>query len=100
MIRDRLFHEKEINVFIQVTETEGKDAFEVAGRGEFQWGVLIEPMRREGFELSISRPCVLYKIDETTKECLEPLEQLQVDVVVEKISLRKGELLDMHPIDG
>ncbi len=107
MIRDRLFHEKEINVSIQVTETAGKDAFEVAGRGELQLGVLIETMRREGFELSISRPRVLYKTDETTKERLEPMEQLQVDVdepyvgvVVEKIGLRKGELLDMHPIDG
>lgn len=107
LIRDRLWHEKEINVSIQVTETEAKDAFEVAGRGELQLGVLIETMRREGFELSISRPRVLYKMDEVTKERLEPMEDVQIDVdepyvgvVVEKIGIRKGELSDMHPIDG
>ncbi|MEI8321227.1 MAG: translational GTPase TypA [Alphaproteobacteria bacterium] len=107
MIRDRLFHEKEINVSIQVTESDAKDSFEVAGRGELQLGVLIETMRREGFELSISRPRVLYKTDPVTKERLEPMEDLQVDVdepyvgiVVEKIGIRKGELLDMFPIDG
>lgn len=107
LIRERLFHEKEINVSIHVKETENKDAFEVSGRGELQLGVLIETMRREGFELSISRPQVLYQYDEATKERLEPIEELQVDVdeayvgvVVEKIGIRKGELLDMTPIDG
>jgi GTP-binding protein len=107
MIRERLMHEKETNVSIQVRETDGKDAFEVSGRGELQLGVLIETMRREGFELSISRPRVLYKKDEVTGERLEPLEDVQVDVdepyvgvVVEKLGLRKGEMTDMTTIEG
>ncbi len=107
MIRERLMHEKETNVSIQVRETDGKDAFEVSGRGELQLGVLIETMRREGFELSISRPRVLYKKDEVTGERLEPLEDVQVDVdepyvgvVVEKIGIRKGEMTDMNTIEG
>ena len=106
VIRDRLFHEAETNISIQVGETKNKDAFEVAGRGELQLGILIETMRREGFELSISRPRVLFQRDDNGK-LLEPLEELQVDVdepyvgsVIEKIGLRKGELLDMTPIDG
>ncbi len=107
MIRDRLMHEKEINVSIQVQETENKEALEVSGRGELQLGVLIETMRREGFELSISRPRVLYKKDETTGDKLEPMEEAQVDVdepyvgvVVEKLGLRKGEMTNMQAIDG
>lgn len=106
MIRERLFHEGEINVSIHVKETENKDAFEVSGRGELQLGVLIETMRREGFEISISRPRVVMKKDESGKT-LEPIEELMIDVddpyvgnVIEKIGLRKGELLDMHNIDG
>ena len=106
VIRERLFHEMETNISIRITETQNKDAFEVAGRGELQLGILIETMRREGFELSISRPRVLLKKDESG-QVLEPMEELQVDVdepyvgsVIEKVGLRKGELLEMNPIDG
>ncbi|MCF6214755.1 MAG: translational GTPase TypA [Emcibacter sp.] len=104
MIRDRLDKESEGNVAIRITESESKDGFEVAGRGELQLGVLIETMRREGFELSISRPRVLYKTDPDTGERLEPYEETVIDVddeysgvVVEKMSLRKGEMTDMRP---
>lgn len=107
MIRDRLYAEAETNVAITVTETEGNDAFEVGGRGELQLGVLIETMRREGFELSVSRPRVLLKKDEETGDTLEPIEEVVVDVdeefsgtVVEKISLRKGQMIDMRPSGG
>ena len=107
MIRERLFKESEGNVAIRVTEADSKDAFEVAGRGELQLGVLIETMRREGFELSVSRPRVLFKADPVTGEKLEPIEEVVVDVdeeytgvVVEKISLRKGEMVDMRPSGG
>jgi GTP-binding protein len=106
MIRDRLFREAESNVAIRVTESADKDSFEVAGRGELQLGVLIETMRREGFELSISRPRVIFRTDELGHR-LEPYETVQVDVdeaysgtVVEKISLRKGEMTDMRPSGG
>jgi GTP-binding protein len=106
MIRDRLLKEAESNVAIRVTESEDKDAFEVGGRGELQLGVLIETMRREGFELSVSRPRVLFKKDESGKT-LEPIEELFVDVdeefsgvIVEKLSLRKGEMIDMRPSGG
>lgn len=107
MIRDRLIHERETNISIRVNETENKEALEVAGRGELQLGVLIETMRREGFELSISRPRVLFKKDPDTGERLEPMEEAQVDVdepyvgiVVEKMGLRKGEMIDMTTIGG
>jgi GTP-binding protein len=107
MIRDRLMHEKEINVSIRVAETENKEAMEVSGRGELQLGVLIETMRREGFELSISRPRVLFQKDEKTGERLEPMEEAQVDVdepyvgvVVEKLGVRKGEMVNMASIGG
>jgi GTP-binding protein len=106
MIRDRLFKEMESNVAIKIKETEDKDAFEVGGRGELQLGVLIETMRREGFELSVSRPRVLLQKDDNGK-VLEPLEEIVVDVdeeysgvVVEKISQRKGELTEMKPSGG
>ncbi|MBM3612882.1 MAG: translational GTPase TypA [Alphaproteobacteria bacterium] len=106
-IRERLFRESEGNIAIRVRESEQKDAFEVAGRGELQLGVLIETMRREGFELSISRPRVLTRTDEASGEKLEPIEEILVDVdegfsgvVVEKISQRKGELQDMRPSGG
>lgn len=106
MIRDRLFSEAERNVAIRVTEAAGKDAFEVGGRGELQLGVLIENMRREGFELSVSRPRVLFQKDESGK-LLEPYEEVQVDVdepysgiVVEKMSKRKGEMTEMKPSGG
>ena len=103
MIRERLFAEAETNVAIRVSESSGKDAFEVAGRGELQLGVLIETMRREGFELSVSRPRVLYRQDEHGKTT-EPYEEVFVDVddpytgiVVEKLSMRKAEMQDMRP---
>ncbi|MGE0109144.1 MAG: translational GTPase TypA [Bdellovibrionales bacterium] len=106
MIRDRLMREIEGNVAIRVKETEEKDSFEVAGRGELQLGILIETMRREGFELTISRPRVLFKRDEDG-HLLEPIEEVQVDVdeefsgtVVQKISERKGEMTDMRPSGG
>ncbi|AEI38509.1 MAG: translational GTPase TypA [Zymomonas mobilis subsp. pomaceae] len=105
MIRDRLTVEAESNVAIRVTESEEKDSFEVAGRGELQLGVLIETMRREGFELSISRPRVLFIDGENGRE--EPYETVVIDVddefsgtVVEKMSLRKAELTDMRPSGG
>ena len=106
MIRDRLLAEAETNVAITVTESEGNDAYEVGGRGELQLGVLIETMRREGFELSVSRPRVLMREGEHG-ETLEPMEEVVVDVdeehsgsVVEKISLRKGVMTDMRPSGG
>ncbi|MFM7701930.1 MAG: translational GTPase TypA [Alphaproteobacteria bacterium] len=106
MIRDRLFSEAETNVAIKVKESDGKDAFEVGGRGELQLGVLIENMRREGFELSVSRPRVLFKKD-ASGNVLEPVEEVVVDVddnysgvVVEKLSTRKGEMIEMKPSTG
>lgn len=106
MIRDRLMREVEGNVALRVTETAGADALEVAGRGELQLGVLIETMRREGFELSISRPRVLFKTDEKGQK-LEPIEEVVIDVdeehsgvVVEKLGQRKGEMVDMRPSGG
>jgi len=107
VIRARLMREVEGNVAIQIKETEEKDAFEVAGRGELQLGVLIETMRREGFELSVGRPRVLYKNDPETGQQLEPIEEVTVDVdeefsgiVVEKLSTRRAELRDMRPTGG
>ena len=106
MIRDRLFREAESNVAIKVTEASDKDSFEVAGRGELQLGVLIEMMRREGFELGISRPRVLFREDENGKKT-EPYETVVIDVddeysgtVVEKMAQRKAELTDMRPSGG
>jgi GTP-binding protein len=106
-IRDRLFRETESNVAIEVTESQESEAFEVAGRGELQLGVLIEQMRREGFELTIGRPRVLTRLNPETGEREEPMEEVLVDVdepysgvVVEKISRRKGELQDMRPSGG
>jgi GTP-binding protein len=103
VIRERLLREAEGNVAIHVRET-GEGAYEVAGRGELQLGVLIETMRREGFEVSISRPRVLYQNDAETGQRLEPIEEVTVDVddpytgvVIEKIASRKGELTDMRP---
>jgi GTP-binding protein len=104
MIRDRLMRESEGNVAIGVTESDDRDAYEVSGRGELQLGVLIEQMRREGFELSVSRPRVLMKSDPVTGQRQEPIEEVVIDVdeaysgvVVEKISQRKGELTEMRP---
>ena len=103
VIRDRLMKEAESNVAIRVTDTPGGEAFEVAGRGELQMGVLIENMRREGFELSISRPQVLFR--EEDGQTLEPIEEATIDVddeysgaVIEKLTgSRKGELVEMKP---
>ncbi len=104
VILDRLLREAEGNVALQITTTTDSNAFEVAGRGELQLAVLIETMRREGFELSISRPRVVYQEDPETGQRLEPIEEVVIDVdeefsgtVVEKISARKGEMLDMRP---
>lgn len=106
MIRDRLFREAESNVAIKVTESSDRDSYEVAGRGELQLGVLIETMRREGFELGISRPRVLFREDENGKKT-EPYETVIIDVdeehsgsVVEKMNLRKAEMTDMRPSGG
>ncbi|MEG8221486.1 translational GTPase TypA [Sphingomonas sp. HH69] len=106
MIRDRLAREAESNVAVKVTESADKDSFEVAGRGELQLGVLIETMRREGFELSISRPRVLFGTDEDGNKT-EPYETVMIDVddefsgtVVEKMNLRKAEMTDMRPSGG
>ncbi|WP_439111210.1 translational GTPase TypA [Lentibacter sp.] len=103
VIRDRLMKEAESNVAIKVTDTPGGEAFEVAGRGELQMGVLIENMRREGFELGISRPKVLLR--EEDGQTLEPIEEATIDVddeysgvVIEKLTGgRKGDLVEMRP---
>ena len=106
MIRDRLMREAESNVAIKVTESADKDSFEVAGRGELQLGVLIETMRREGFELGISRPRVLFGEDENGNRT-EPYETVVIDVddefsstVVDKMNQRKAEMTDMRPSGG
>jgi GTP-binding protein len=105
-ILDRLKREAETNVAITLGIDEQSESFEVGGRGELQLGVLIETMRREGFELSVSRPRVLFKRDEAGK-LLEPIEEVVIDVddpysgvVVEKLSKRKGELKDLRPSGG
>ncbi len=105
VIRDRLMKEAESNVAIQVKDTPGGEAFEVAGRGELQMGVLIENMRREGFELSVSRPQVLLRNE--GGQTLEPIEEVTIDVdeeysgvVVEKLAQRKGELAEMRTGNG
>jgi GTP-binding protein len=106
-VRERLMREAEGNVSIRISESDNSDAFEVAGRGELQLGVLIETMRREGFELTISRPRVLFQEDKETGKRFEPMEEVQVDVdeefsgvVVEAISVRKGVLREMKPSGG
>ena len=103
VLKARLEKEVEGNVAIKVTQSEQSDSFNVAGRGELQLGVLIETMRREGFELSISRPSVLFKTDPDTKEKLEPMEEVQIDVdsefvgaVVESMNVRKSQMKDMR----
>jgi len=108
VIRDRLLKEAERNVAIRVTELpEAKDAYEVAGRGELQLGILIETMRREGFELTVSRPRVVFKTDPDTGQRLEPIEEVIIDVdqehsgiVVQKLSERRADLQDMRPSGG
>ncbi len=107
MIRDRLLREAEGNVALRVRESDDKDSMEVAGRGELQLGILIETMRREGFELSVSRPKVLLRDDPKTGEQLEPIEEVVIDldeehsgIVVQKMSERKAELIEMRPSGG
>ena len=103
VIRDRLMKEAEVNVAIKIADTPGGEAFEVSGRGELQMGVLIENMRREGFELSISRPRVIFKDEDGVR--MEPVEEVIVDVddefsgaVIEKLTgERKGDLVEMKP---
>src|SRR6201982_1534863 len=107
MIRDRLLREAEGNVALRVVEASDKDAMEVSGRGELQLAILIETMRREGFELSVSRPRVVLQKDESTGATMEPIEEVVIDVdeehsgvVVQKMSERKSELVEMKPSGG
>ena len=106
VIRDRLFREAEGNVALKVTENPDRDSFEVAGRGELQLGILIETMRREGFELTIGKPRVVFRTG-SKGELLEPIEEVIIDVdsehsgiVVQKLSERRADLLDMRPSGG
>lgn len=106
LIGNRLMRELESNVALKITEAAESNAFQVAGRGELQLGILIETMRREGFELSISRPEVLFQTDEKGNK-QEPMEEIQVDVdddyvgvVVKSLALRKAEMTDMRPSGG
>lgn len=101
-IRDRLFKELDTNVSLRVEETDSADTFKVSGRGELHLSILIETMRRQGYEFQVSRPKVIYK--EVNGLLYEPIERLTIDVpedvigtVMEKIGIRKGEMLDMHP---
>jgi GTP-binding protein len=103
VIRERLLREAEGNVALKITEGEDKDAFEVAGRGELQLGILIETMRREGFELTVGKPRVVFRSG-ANGEKLEPIEEVIIDLddayngaVIEKLSSRKGELVEMKP---
>jgi len=106
VIRERLLREAEGNVALRIAESTEKDSMEVAGRGELQLGILIETMRREGFELSVSRPKVLFRHD-PSGELLEPIEEVVIDVdeehagvVVQKLAERKGEMIEMRPSGG
>jgi GTP-binding protein len=106
IIRDRLLREAEGNVALRISESTEKDSMEVAGRGELQLGILIETMRREGFELSVSRPKVLFQQSDGG-ELLEPIEEVVIDVdeqhsgvVVQKLAERKAEMVEMRPSGG
>jgi GTP-binding protein len=106
VIRERLLREAEGNVALRVSESTEKDSMEVAGRGELQLGILIETMRREGFELSVSRPKVLLDRD-ANGQLMEPIEEVVIDVdeehtgiVVQKLAERKAELIEMRPSGG
>jgi GTP-binding protein len=106
MIRDRLFKEAEGNVTLKIEEAADKDSFYVSGRGELQLAILIETMRREGFELAVSRPRVVFEKDEAG-QLLEPIEEVVIDVdeehsgvVVQKMSERKAEMVEMRPSGG
>ena len=107
VIRDRLFKEGEGNIALRISESADKDSFEVAGRGELQLAILIEQMRREGFELAVSRPKVVYSRDPETNALLEPIEEVVIDVdeeysgvVVQKMSERKSDMVEMRPSGG
>lgn len=107
MIRDRLMREAEGNVALKVEESSEKDSMFVSGRGELQLAVLIETMRREGFEVAVSRPRVVFRKDEATGETLEPIEEVVIDVdeeyssvVVQKMSERKADMVEMRPSGG
>ena len=106
VIRARLLREAEGNVAMKITEGEDADSFEVAGRGELQLAILIETMRREGFELTVGRPQVLMHTDENGRT-MEPIEEATIDVdeefsgpVVQKLSERRAELIEMKPSGG
>ena len=105
-IRERLMAEDEVNVAITFSENENKDAFEIGGRGELQLGVLVEQMRREGFELTVSRPNVLLKSDSENNK-LEPFEEVTIDVdkefsstVIDSMNQRRSEMIDMNSTEG
>ncbi|MCB1526502.1 MAG: translational GTPase TypA, partial [Hyphomicrobiaceae bacterium] len=107
VIRERLLKEAERNIAIRITENPDKDSFDVAGRGELQLAILIENMRREGFELTVSRPRVVYTTDEETGQRMEPIEEVIIDVdeehsgaVVQKLSERRADLMEMRPSGG
>ena len=107
VIRDRLLKEAEGNVALRIKESADKDSFEVAGRGELQLAILIETMRREGFELAVSRPQVVLTRDEDTGQFLEPVEEVVIDVdeefsgvVVQKMSERRADMVEMRPSGG
>ncbi|MCB1521423.1 MAG: translational GTPase TypA [Hyphomicrobiaceae bacterium] len=107
VIRDRLLKESERNIAIRIAENPDKDSFDVSGRGELQLAILIENMRREGFELTVSRPRVVFQTDEATGDRLEPIEEVIIDVdeehsgiVVQKLSERRADLMEMRPSGG
>ncbi|MEO1543805.1 MAG: GTP-binding protein, partial [Pseudomonadota bacterium] len=107
VIRERLLKEAERNIAIHIKENDDKDSFDVSGRGELQLAILIENMRREGFELTVSRPRVVFKTDEETGERVEPIEEVIIDVdeehsgvVVQKLSERRADLMEMKPSGG
>ena len=107
VIRERLFREVEGNVALKVEAAPNSDAYVVSGRGELQLAILIETMRREGFELGVSRPKVVFRTDEKTGKLREPIEEVVIDVdeehsgvVIDKLSQRKAELVEMRPSGG
>jgi GTP-binding protein len=107
VIRDRLYKEAEGNVALRVSDSPLTDSYVVEGRGELQLAILIETMRREGFELGVSRPRVVYRTDEATGDKLEPIEEVVIDVdeehsgvVVKKMSERKADMMEMKPSGG
>jgi GTP-binding protein len=107
VIRDRLYREAAGNVALRVEDSPGSDSFVVSGRGELQLAILIETMRREGFELAVSRPKVVFQRDTVTNQLLEPVEEVVIDVdeeysgvVVQKMAERKAEMIEMRPSGG